>query len=161
MKTLMAVVMQNGLMIQQLQLMVVLKQKEIKEEEQREENKWRKQKEAEEEEEKQKELREEELRMMKTWTEDKSQKYVERFRGYRGNMRCKKCEWFGHMACHCKREEIEAEKEQRGGLCGNRWELLKSRVMSCKEDQKAACSVRREAQQLVECLGCGEEGHHL
>jgi len=33
MKVLMAVVMQNGLMIQQLQLMVVLKQKEIEEEE--------------------------------------------------------------------------------------------------------------------------------
>jgi len=33
MKVLMAVVMQNGLMIQQLQLMVALKQKEIKEEE--------------------------------------------------------------------------------------------------------------------------------
>jgi len=38
MKTLMAVVMQNGLMIQQLQLMVALQQKEIEEEEQREEN---------------------------------------------------------------------------------------------------------------------------
>jgi len=38
MKTLMAIVMQNGLMIQQLQLMVALKQKEIEEEEQREEN---------------------------------------------------------------------------------------------------------------------------
>jgi len=37
-KTLMAIVMQNGLMIQQLQLMVVLKKKEIKEEQQREEN---------------------------------------------------------------------------------------------------------------------------
>ena len=33
MKVLMATVMQNGLMIQQLQLMVALKQKEIKEEE--------------------------------------------------------------------------------------------------------------------------------
>jgi len=33
MKVLMAIIMQNGLMIQQLQLMVVLKQKEIEEEE--------------------------------------------------------------------------------------------------------------------------------
>ena len=37
MKVLMAVVMQNGLMIQQLQLMVALKQKEIEEEESRRE----------------------------------------------------------------------------------------------------------------------------
>ena len=43
MRVLMAVIMQNGLIIQQLQLMVVLKQKEIKEEEQRgglQENRW-------------------------------------------------------------------------------------------------------------------------
>jgi len=39
-KTLMAVVMQNGLMIQQLQLMVALKQKEIEQEKVREES-WR------------------------------------------------------------------------------------------------------------------------
>ena len=37
-KTLMAVVMQNSLMIQQLQLMVVLRQKEIEEEEGRRES---------------------------------------------------------------------------------------------------------------------------
>jgi len=38
MKVLMAVIMQNGLRIQQLQLMVVLKQKKIEEEELKEEN---------------------------------------------------------------------------------------------------------------------------
>jgi len=38
MKSLMAVVMQNSLMIQQLQLMVALRQKEIEEEENREES---------------------------------------------------------------------------------------------------------------------------
>jgi len=38
MKTLMAVVMQKSLMIQQLQLMVALKQKEVEEEEQREQS---------------------------------------------------------------------------------------------------------------------------
>jgi len=37
-ETLMAVVMQNGLIIQQLQLMVALRQKEIEEEESREES---------------------------------------------------------------------------------------------------------------------------
>jgi len=45
MKALMAIVMQNGLMIQQLQLMVVLKQKEIKKEENR---RWKEKEEQEE-----------------------------------------------------------------------------------------------------------------
>jgi len=40
MKALMAVIMQNSLMIQQLQLMVAIKQKEIEEEESREETQW-------------------------------------------------------------------------------------------------------------------------
>ena len=39
-KVLMAVMMQNSLMIQQLQLMVTVKQKEIEEEESREESRW-------------------------------------------------------------------------------------------------------------------------
>ena len=43
------------------------------------------------EEEKQKKLREEEVRTMSTWSEEESQQYVERFRGYRGDTRCRKC----------------------------------------------------------------------
>ena len=67
MKALMAVVMQNGLMIQQLQLMVAMKQKEIDEQEDRR----RKEREEEEEEkriegEKQDKLKEEEVRTMST-----------------------------------------------------------------------------------------------
>jgi len=72
MKTLITVVMQNGLMIQQLQLMVALKQKEIEEEEQREVSWQQREKEAEAEEEKQKELREEEVRTMRTWNKEES-----------------------------------------------------------------------------------------
>ena len=64
MKILMAIVMQNGLMIQQLQLMVVVRQKEIEEEEVREESRQQKEKEKEEKEAKLKELREEEIRTM-------------------------------------------------------------------------------------------------
>ena len=67
MKALMAVVMQNGLMIQQLQLMVAMKQKEIDEQEDRR----RKEREEEEEEkriegEKQDKLKEEEVRTIST-----------------------------------------------------------------------------------------------
>jgi len=64
-KALMAIIMQNGLMIQQLQLMVALQQKEIKKEEKREESKQQKEEEAKVEEEKLKELREKEVRTMR------------------------------------------------------------------------------------------------
>ena len=114
-KTLMAVVMQNGLMIQQLQLMVALRQKEMKEEESREEERQQKEEEKRTEEEKQNKLREEEVRTMRTWSEEESWRYVERFRGYKGDKRCRKCNWFGHMVHQCRREEIEAEREMRGG----------------------------------------------
>ena len=52
------------------------------------------------EEEKQEKLREEEVRTMSTWSTEESWQYVKRFRGYRGDKRCRKCNWFGHMAHH-------------------------------------------------------------
>jgi len=141
--------------------MVALKQKEIQEEEQRKGNRQQREEETKEEEKKQKELRQKEIRMMRGWTEEKSQAHIEKFRGRRRDRRCRKCGWFRHMVHHCRRAEIEAEREQRGGSDENRWEQLKCRVMACEEERKAACSVRREAQQLVRCWGCEEEGHHL
>ena len=41
------------------------------------------------------------------------------------------------MAHHCRRMEIEAEREQRGGSCENRWEPLRRRVMACEEERVA------------------------
>ena len=145
-KALMAVVMQNGLMIQQLQLMVVIRQKEIDEQED-----WgRKEREEEEEkrieEEKQNKLREEKVRTMSMWSEEEKRQYVERFKEYRGDKRCKKCSWFRHMAHQCRREEVEAEREQRRGLQENRWKTLECRVMRCDEEREAVRSIRREAQ---------------
>jgi len=61
---------------------------------------------------------------------------MEKFRGYRGDKRCRRCNWFGHMAHQCKREEIKAEREQRGGSGENRWEPLRCRVMACKEERR-------------------------
>ena len=86
---------------------------------------------------------------------------MKKFRGYRGDKRCRKYSWFGHMAHQYRREEIEAEREQRGGLQENRWKLLKCRVMAYEEERKVARSVRREAQQVVKCWGCGETRHRL
>jgi len=88
---------------------------------------------------------------MSTWSKEESRQYVERFRGYRGDKRCRKCSWFRHTAHQCKREEIEAEREQRGGSGENRWKLLEYRVMKCDEEREVACSIRREAQQEVKC----------
>jgi len=98
---------------------------------------------------------------MRTWSEEESWQHVERFRGYRGDKRCRKCSWFGHMAHQCRRKEIEAEREQRGGLQENRWRPLEYRVMRCDEEREVACSMRREAQQEVRCWGCGKVGHCL
>ena len=86
---------------------------------------------------------------------------MERFRGYRGDKRCKKCSWFGHIAHQCRREEVEAKREQRGGSQENRWEPLECRVMRCDEEREAAHSTRREAQQGIKCWGCGEMEHRL
>jgi len=97
-KALMAIVMQNGLMIQQLQLMVAMRQKEIDEQEDRRRKEREEEEEKSVEEEKQNKLKEEEIRTMRKWTEEESRRYVERFRGYRGDKRCRKCSWFGHMA---------------------------------------------------------------
>jgi len=131
--------------------MVALKQKETKKEESRRLREREEQEKARKEEEKQKDLREEEVRIMRTWNEEKSQQHIEKFKGYRGDKRCRKCNWFGHMAHQCKREEIEAERELRGGSCENRWELLRCRVMRCNEERGAVRSMRREAQQEVKC----------
>ena len=98
MKALMAVVMQSGLIIQQLQLMVAMRQKEIDEQEDRQRREQEEEEERKVEEEKQNKLKEEEVRMMKTWSKEESRQYVEKFRGYRGDKRCRKCSWFGHMA---------------------------------------------------------------
>jgi len=160
-KTLMAAIMQNGLMIQQLQLMVALKQKEMEKEERGRQRRQQEEEETAREEEKQNKLREKEVRTMRTWSKEESRRYVEKFRGYRGDTRCKKCGWFGHMAHHCRRVEIEAEREQRGGLQENRWKPLECRVMRCNEERGAAHSIRREVQQGVKCWGGGEMGHRL
>ena len=87
-----------------------------------------------------------------------TQEQVEKYRGYRGDRRCKRCSWFGHMAYNCQYEERLVAREQRRGLCNNRWNVLKSRVMGCKENRKVVHSEKREAQQGVRCWGYEELG---
>jgi len=98
---------------------------------------------------------------MKEWSKEESQRYVEKFRGYRGDIRCKRCGWFRYKAQHFRKEEVEAERKLRGEWHENMWEPLRYRVMVCEEERKAAYSVRREVQQGVKCWECGEVGHCL
>jgi len=90
-----------------------------------------------------------------------TQQQLEAYKDYREDRCCKCCSWFGHLACNCKYEERVAARELRGGLCENRWNALRSRVMGCKEKRKAACSVQRKVQQGVKCWRCGKAGHCL
>jgi len=71
-KALMAIVMQNSLMIQQLQLMVAIRQKEIDEQEDRRRKEREEEEEKSIEEEKQNKLKEEEIRTMRTWSKEES-----------------------------------------------------------------------------------------
>jgi len=80
-----------------------------------------------------------------------TQQQLESYKGYRGDRRCKRCSWFGHLACNCEHEERVAAREQREELCGNRWNVLRSRVMGCEEDRRAVHSIRREVQQGMKC----------
>jgi len=98
---------------------------------------------------------------MRNWSAEESREYIKRFREYRRDTRCRKYSWFGHTAHQCRKEEIEAEREQRGRPFENWWEPLKCRVMACEEERVAVCSARREVQQLIRCWGCGKVVHHL
>jgi len=71
-KVLMAIFMQNSLMIQQLQLMVAMREREIEEEERKEKNCCQKKRKNKIEKEKQNMLKEEEVKLMKIWSEEKS-----------------------------------------------------------------------------------------
>jgi len=83
------------------------------------------------------------------------------YKGYRGDRRCFACGWFGHLARNCRNRELREARGTRGEESKNRWEALKSRVMSCGVE-RAACPIKGEAQQYIRrCYGCGEAGHYV
>ena len=86
--------------------------------------------------------------------------YYEMCKGRRGDRRCFSCGWFGHLARNCRNKELGAMREKRGDENKNRWEVLRSRVMTCGA-KNAAHPIKGNAQQERKCWGCGEEGHCL
>jgi len=64
---------------------------------------------------------------------------------------CRRYGRFGHLAWKCKGEE-----EKKKIVRGNKFEVLKNRVMQCGVREVRRQEVVRE---VVKCFGCGEEGH--
>ena len=65
---------------------------------------------------------------------------------------CWNCKGFRHLACNCRNRK---EGEKRMAIPQNKFEVLKSRVMQCKVEER---TIRRQEIAVVECFKCGEEG---
>jgi len=65
---------------------------------------------------------------------------------------CRKCGRFGHLAQKCR----SGEEQKKKAVEGNRFEVLKSRVMQCGVREVRRQEVVREE---VKCFGYGEKGH--
>jgi len=86
--------------------------------------------------------------------------YIEMMRGRRGDHKCCKCGWFGHLAHHCRQKEILAERRRKSEGGGNKFVPLLSKVCRRIEGGIAACLYEGKAQPTT-CWGCREVGHIL
>jgi len=86
--------------------------------------------------------------------------YIKMMRGRRGNHRCCKCGWFGHLARHSRQKKILEERRRKSVGGGNKFAPLLSKVCRRMEGGNAACPYEGKAQP-TRCWGCGEVGHIL
>ena len=65
---------------------------------------------------------------------------------------CRRCGRFGHFARKCR----NGEEQKKRTVVGNRFEVLRSRIMQCGVQE-----VRRQekVEEMVKCFGCREKGH--
>jgi len=70
-----------------------------------------------------------------------TQQQIEIFQGYRGDRRCFTCEWFRHLACDCRNKELMEARRTQEEESKNRWEALRSCVMSCGVEY-VACPIK-------------------
>jgi len=89
-----------------------------------------------------------------------TQAYIEMMRGKRGDCRYHKCEWFGHLARHCRQREILEERRRKPVGGGNKFALLLSKVCRRMEGKNTAHPCKGKAQP-TRCWGCGEAEHVL
>ena len=88
-----------------------------------------------------------------------TQAYIEMCRGRRGDRRCKKCRWFGHIACYCRKEIMEERRKKL--LCEvNRLVPLESRVCRRMEAGNVVHPFKGEVQP-TKYWGYGEARHVL
>ena len=81
-------------------------------------------------------------------------------RGRRGDHRCRKCGWFGHLARHCRQKEILEERQRKLEGGSNKFAPLLIKVCRRMEEGNVARPYEGKAQP-TRCWGCGEAGHVL
>jgi len=72
--------------------------------------------------------------------------------GRKGKL-CRCCKGFGHLAQNCRKLE---EQEKGAVVPQNKFEILRSRVMQCRVEERVVKSIRTI---VVRCFRCREKGH--
>jgi len=66
---------------------------------------------------------------------------------------CRGYKRFRYLACNCRNKK---EREKGTIISQNEFEVLKSRVMQCRVEER---TIRRQEVIVVECFKCKEKGH--